>query len=336
MKVLLVGAGAVGQVYGRHLQLGGADITFFVKEKYAAECRAGLTVYPLKNKRDRDPVAFTDFGVVTTPEEVAGQSWDQLWLCISATALRGQWFDDLLKACGDVTLVTLQPGLKEAEWLAERHPVEKTVSGVIAFISYQAPLKGETVPTPGVAYTFPPMSPSPFSGPSALVDPLVAALKRGGCPAKTHSDAAAWGANPTAVMMPTLAALESAGWKFAGLSRSENLPLATAASREAMAIAAAHRKKGPPFTRNFIRPWLIKLILWLGPKLMPFDLETYIEYHFTKVGDQTRYIMTSYIELGQAVSLPTGSLQALYQRVWGAQEAELNEAAKATSAAPAG
>ena len=33
-KVLIVGAGAVGLVYARHLQRGGADVSFFVREKY--------------------------------------------------------------------------------------------------------------------------------------------------------------------------------------------------------------------------------------------------------------------------------------------------------------
>ena len=41
MNVLIVGAGAVGQVYGRHLALGGAHVYYFVREKYAAEFAAG-------------------------------------------------------------------------------------------------------------------------------------------------------------------------------------------------------------------------------------------------------------------------------------------------------
>ena len=37
MKVLIVGAGAVGQVYGRHLAAAGAEVCFYVKPKYRAE-----------------------------------------------------------------------------------------------------------------------------------------------------------------------------------------------------------------------------------------------------------------------------------------------------------
>lgn len=36
MKVLVVGAGSVGQVLGAHLQAGGAQVEFLVKPAYAA------------------------------------------------------------------------------------------------------------------------------------------------------------------------------------------------------------------------------------------------------------------------------------------------------------
>lgn len=52
MRTLVVGAGSVGQVFARHLSLGGAEVTFLVKEKHAAELRRGLTLYPL-NRKDR-------------------------------------------------------------------------------------------------------------------------------------------------------------------------------------------------------------------------------------------------------------------------------------------
>ena len=44
-RVLLVGAGAVGQVYGKYLQAAGCEISFLVKEKYADEARRGFTLY---------------------------------------------------------------------------------------------------------------------------------------------------------------------------------------------------------------------------------------------------------------------------------------------------
>src|SRR5690554_7703480 len=53
-RILMVGAGAVGQTYGYHLSRGGADVTFFVKEKYRAEAEAGFLMHqhrPLRGPR---------------------------------------------------------------------------------------------------------------------------------------------------------------------------------------------------------------------------------------------------------------------------------------------
>ncbi len=316
MRVLLVGAGAVGQVYGRALQLGGAEIAFYVKEKYAAEVRAGLTMYALNSKPTWAPVVFDGYDVLTTPAELAAQTFDQVWLCISSTALQSGWFDEFAKAMGDATLVTLQPGLEQRAWLAERVPAERTVAGAIAFISFQAPLEGASDPsTPGVAFWYPPLQKSPFSGPEASVRAILGALKRGGCPASKAKDAAKWAASPTAVMMPHLAALEACNWEFARLKKDERLCVAAQASREGMTISAAHYGAGAPFSRHFIRPWVMRIVLWLAPKVIPFDIETYIRYHFTKVGDQTRYLLRDVIDRGSTLGLPVAASQRLLQEI---------------------
>ena len=40
--------------------------------------------------------------VFTTPEELNGNRWDQIWLCMSSTGLReGDWFQRLVKYGGD-------------------------------------------------------------------------------------------------------------------------------------------------------------------------------------------------------------------------------------------
>ena len=86
LRILLIGAGAVGQVYGRHLQLGGAEVAFYVKPKYADEARAGYRMYPLNQGRDVPAVVWKDFGVRTDLPATLAQGWDQVWLCVSTTA----------------------------------------------------------------------------------------------------------------------------------------------------------------------------------------------------------------------------------------------------------
>ena len=47
MRALIVGAGAVGQVFGHHLAKAGAEVSFLVKPKYVAECERGFMLYKL-------------------------------------------------------------------------------------------------------------------------------------------------------------------------------------------------------------------------------------------------------------------------------------------------
>ena len=55
----------------------------------------------------------------------------------------------------------------------------------------------------------------------------------------------------------------------------------------------------------------MKLILSAAPMAVPLPLEPYFEYHFTKVGDQTRFMIRRYIEEGRARDLPVDKLEEL-------------------------
>ena len=70
MNILLVGAGAVGQVYGRHLARAGHQVTFFVKPRYAAELAAGLPLHRLGYLRTESE-HWQEYAVVSTVDEVA-------------------------------------------------------------------------------------------------------------------------------------------------------------------------------------------------------------------------------------------------------------------------
>src|SRR5512140_3185515 len=79
-RVLVVGAGAVGQVYARHAQQGGADVTFFVPEKCRDQIARGLDLSPLNRGRRRrpEPVRFEAFSVMSRTSEVAASRFDQV------------------------------------------------------------------------------------------------------------------------------------------------------------------------------------------------------------------------------------------------------------------
>jgi len=268
-------------------------------------------MYPLNE--GKEATLFQEAGVFTSMHEIAERSWDQVWLCISTPALEGEWLPQLLENIGDATLVSLQPGIHTRDWLAQRYPAEKTVFGVITFISWPAPLPGGEAIKPGIAYWLPPLSPNPFSGSSDAVSDIVRTLRAGGCPAKAHRDAAAWAATPTAILMPHLCALEMEGWSLRALRKSPHLETAAAASREALSIVGSYQNKKPPWQRYWIRRGLMRIVLWFAPKLTPFDLETYLQVHFTKVGGQTRFLINGFIRSGAETNLPTDHLKRLSQ-----------------------
>jgi ketopantoate reductase len=312
-KVLVVGAGSVGQVYARHYQLGSATVTFFVREKYKAETQRGFDMYPLNQRSARKgaSVRFDGFDVITRADEVAARRFDQVMITVASPALRGPWLAELITAAGDATIVALQPGLDDrALYLAAGATEERLVQGLISLISYHAPLPGETrFAKPGMAYWFPPMGPSPFSGPTARRDAVVAALTRGKLPAKKHKDVAKLAGFPTAVMMPYLVALELGGWTMRGAAHAGTLDVGGRAAREAIAVVRAQLGKPPFGIGTLARPRVLRAGVALARPLIPLPLETYLKEHFTKVGEQTSEFLDGFITKGKAAGLPTTALE---------------------------
>lgn len=309
LRVLVVGAGAVGQVYGHYYQRGGAAVTMFVKAKYRAEAEAGYRLYRLRRFGVRAE-RFEGFAVMSDMAEVAAARFDQVVVTVDATALDGPWLRELCAATGDATIVALQPGLDaQATYRAAGATDERLVAGLITLISYHAPLPGETrFSEPGMAYYLPPFTKAPMSGPRAAA--VVKALAAGGFPVKRHPDVGASAALPSAVMMPYLVGLELGGWRVRDANRTGTLALGARGAREALTIAAAGGKV-PRTLRALTRPRLLRAALAMARPLMPLPLEPYLQVHFTKVGRQTAAFMTALIIRGKAAGRPIDALVEL-------------------------
>lgn len=316
MRALVVGAGAVGQVYGRHLQAGGAEVSFLVKPAHARATRAGLTLYGLNRRPSlrTQPETVGGFEVLTEVAEVAGRRWDQVYLTMSSTALRaGSWFAQLAGAIHSATLVVLQPGPDDRAFVLQHLPAAQVVQGIIRVISYLAPLPGETrFPRPGVAYWIPPLASSPMSGARDRLGPVLAALKNGGLPARRHRDVQGSTAFPEALAMPLLAVLEEAGWSFQQLRRGDRLGRAWRGGREAMRVTARREGRRVPAALWLLgSPWGVRALLRAAPLAVPFAFQAYLQAHFSKVGDQTRDFLRHYITRGHTAGLPVGTLRRI-------------------------
>ncbi len=312
MRVLLVGAGAVGAVYARHLQKAGVLVAFLVKPHHVTAVKAGLTLYELHDRAVREPRSLFVETVLSTWDEVRRERFDQIWLTIPSHALTEAWLTELNAASGDATIVAMAPGL-EAQELTQRHfDASRVVVGMIGVIAYQAPLPGEAVPTPGIAYYTSRWSPTRFGGEDA--ERAADALERGGCPAVV--DAGVWEKLllGSALLMPQLVGLERAGWSLSAF-REDGVALATQAGKEARAAVArrigVREGRLTGLAERLLTPTVFSAIWWLGPHILPFDLEAYLRYHFSKVHTQTAQILREYEREARAQGLSHEALSSL-------------------------
>ena len=308
-RALIVGAGAVGQVYGHPLARAGHQVEFFVKPHHLDHLTPDLTLYRLRQRTRRTPHTLRVAAYRTDWDDVATHTYDQLWLCISTTALRRLDLPALARARGDATVINMTPGLEDRALLREHLPDAHLVQGSIPFVSYQAPLGPERVPHPGIAYWTPPRSTIPLTGERA--PEIARALTRGNLPARAHPHTPWLTAQGGSLLMPQIAALERAGWSFREFRRRDHLALGARASRQTLAVVARYHQRTPPPWTPLVRAWPLRTLFGLAPPFLPYDLETFFAYHFTKVGDQTRYNLSRYIQLGAEHDLPTDALQHL-------------------------
>lgn len=314
--VLVVGAGAVGQIYADAAARGGARVTFYVRERYREETARGFSLVQLGWRGRRTAHRFEGFGVVSSVAEVAALRFDQVYLAIPSTGLVAPWLGELIAAIGEATLVNLTPSAGDRELiLAAGMAPDRLVDGFISIVGYAAPLPGErgrdggAVPE-GTTVWFPPGAPSLFSGPRQRAAAVVSALRAGGLPARLARDVPARTSFMSSAFMAILLGLETAGWSVAELRRS-GLPLALAGAREAMHVTA-HTFGSPPLGMR-LALWspILRMVLRLAPHVTPFPLEAYLAYHFTKVGAQTRHIIGVAIERGRAAGLPVRAMEQL-------------------------
>ncbi len=299
-RIAVVGVGAVGQVYAHHLKRAGDELVFYLKPKYVQAAEAGYVLHPVNG--DQTPVQLTASKIVSSPEELAEAAPDEVWLCMSSTALKGDWLEPLLRASGQARVVTLQPGLEDRAHLLEFVPEERLVTGLIGFMSWQAPLPGEQV-TPGVRFWHPWTMTSVFSGSGA--EDIVRRLKAGGCPCKA-GDARVEMALGSALLQPIVGHLECVDWTFSRLS--ERSARVAACQQQVMAVAAGFL--GVP-TKMTPPGFVITLAGSLVPAVVPVDIQAFFRWHFTKVGDQTRAMLVTWIEQGKARGLPVDEIEAL-------------------------
>ncbi|MBV9908295.1 MAG: 2-dehydropantoate 2-reductase [Hyphomicrobiales bacterium] len=126
MRILVVGAGAVGGYFGGRLLKAGRDVTFLVRPRRAAElAKHGLRI--------RSPVGdFHRPAPPTVLQEDLKEPFDLVLLSCKAYDLEGA-INSFAKAVGPATaILPLLNGMRHIERLAERFGPERVIGGLCA------------------------------------------------------------------------------------------------------------------------------------------------------------------------------------------------------------
>lgn len=318
MNILIVGAGAVGLVYGQHLSMAGHRVTFFVKEQHRNDLKSGVSMIK-KRRLVKDEVRhFSEFSLLSQWNHVAEEAWDYVFLAISSDALRALPFGIVKEAIANATLLMLQPSETDYDVLREYWPEDSMVKGMINMISYYHPLPGEAPLKKGeairVAYYLPPTA-MPLSG-GARVMGVESLLRDSGIACKRVYDAVSASRLPNAILMTFLCALEDSDWNFAQLRRDRQLLSQLVTAQKALLSCLAKQEERPQqramrWTAKGLSRFLYQTGLMVAPLAMPFSLEAYFRAHFMKVRAQTQLYMDDYCR-----QCDDAALTGLYDRVF--------------------
>lgn len=299
-RVVVIGAGAVGAVYGLHLKRGGAHVTFVVRPRHADAVRSGVRLW----HGDREERLVPD-DVVTDVEALRGVPVDQVWLAIPVTGLDEETLAKIRQATGDALVVELTPSLDGRALRALGR--ERLVDGLISLVAYPSPLPGvaeEAGRAPGIAWWLPPLAPTLLAGPRARE--AARALKRGRMPVRVVKDVATPRALGSAVLQSVVATLEVSRWSL----RACRARLDGAAKEAVDAMARRENVRAFPFSL-VASPIVLRTVLRLAPHVAPFPVEAYLKLHFTKVGAQSRELMKTMLAAADDAGLPAPHLRAL-------------------------
>jgi 2-dehydropantoate 2-reductase len=90
---------------------------------------------------------------------------------------------------------------------------------------------------------------------------------------------------------------------------------AARAAREAMnAIAMSYGGTKAPLA-TFIRGPVLGLIARIARAFAPIDIEAFLRYHFRKVGDQTRFMLSEFTKAANQHDLDHTALDQLRERL---------------------
>jgi 2-dehydropantoate 2-reductase len=319
MKVLIVGGGAVGQVFALHLQKDGVTLGLFelpanAEKLQQALNQVGLPLYQTTFLHRRKPIVHTlkNYQVLTDITESQRFKPDQIWFTVPSPVYYSTWFQDFLQQVPSKQVVCFAPEGGRPEFFPDG-AADRVVFGGTTFMAWQGgPLAGGGHPG-GINFYRSPLG-IPLTGKAETCREVARLLKKAGFRVTIEKPGSDMQASATAVMTAFVAGLELAGWSLKAYRKSPWLKQAVAACREAVLSQTASSNalqklmlSQPVLTTAF------SLTTLLLPLLMPFDINRYLGFHYRKTGKQTLTLLEVFISDGMQKGQPVENIQILLQ-----------------------
>lgn len=321
MKVLMVGCGAVGQVFGLYLQKAGVELGLYdrpaivVKLKQALE-QGGMPLFQISRLHRRDPIAYRlgTYQVITDVAESQRFKPDQIWFTTPSPVYYSEWFREFLLKVPSERVVCFAPEGGRPEFFPEGSG-DRLVFGGTIFMAWQGNLDGGGGRPEGVNFWLPPLLGIPLMGTKKGCGEVGEILRKAGFRITVNKpDSPNTLAPVTAVMQAFVAGLELSGWSLGAFRKSPWLKRAAYASREAV---LSQLPEAGIFTRSLLGILLSSTGLFLAtfflPLLSPFDLEKYLKFHYLKTRAQTLTLLEVFARDGKRRGLPVDSIRILLQ-----------------------
>lgn len=322
MKVLMVGCGAVGQVFGLHLQKAGVELGLYDRPATVDKLRealehGGLSLFQIRQSGGRRPIPYRleNYLVVRNVEESQRFKPDQIWFTTPSPVYYSEWFRDFLQEVPSERVVCFAPEGGRPEFFPESEGKDRLVFGGITFMAWQGDLGGGGGRPEGVNFWLPPMVSIPLTGTEKACGEVKELLKKAGFRTTVKKQESGNTLAPvTAVMTAFMAGLELSGWSLKAYRKGLWLKRAAYGSREA---ALSQLTGAGIFTRMLLgilcSPAGLSLTTYFLPLLTPFEIEKYLKFHYLKTRDQTLTLLDVFVKDGKRRGLPVENIQILRQ-----------------------
>lgn len=306
MHVTVVGAGALGRIYGVRLASGTTTVEFFVRPARAAET-SPFVLEQLNGSRRRDTLARpTRVTSLSERTQVVVLTVRLEQLDEVGAALRPE-----LERARGCRVVTLTPILPRHRARLEEQLGRRVNAGMPSVAGY---VDAEGV----VRYFVPRVASTLVEGDrqDQTLDELARRLTEAGIPGRVEADVGSQNAATTIAFFPLIAAVGVTGSVRGVLDDKALLALALDAAKECEAVAT---KVGKPATwasllTRFVGPFTLKPAISMANRLFPEQVR-FVEAHFgPKLAEQHQVMGREILELAEEKGVAAPALRALLAR----------------------